>query len=102
MIRIQRLKNRIASDESGENMSDEWHILKPKILRAINQICQKKKRPGTYSICDFITRTCATNISKELIIELIIEKLTARIVTFNKKAAQGIDSFHELNEKKSL
>lgn len=47
-------------------------------------------------------RTCATNISKELIIELIIEKLTARIVTFNKKAAQGIDSFHELNEKKSL
>ena len=44
-------------------------------------------------------RTCATNISKELIIELILEKLTAHIVMFNKKASQGIDSFHELNEK---
>ena len=54
-------KLRIASAESDRNISDKLDILKPKILEAINQIRQKKKRPDTDSIYDFITRTCTTN-----------------------------------------
>ena len=56
-------KLRIGSDENDRNISDKLDILKSKILRAIDKICQKKKRPDTDSICDFITRTCATNIN---------------------------------------
>ena len=40
-------KLRIASDESDRNCSKELDILKPKILRAIDQIRQRKKDPDT-------------------------------------------------------
>ena len=40
-------KLRIASDESDRNCSNESDILKPKILRAIDQIRQRKKDPDT-------------------------------------------------------
>ena len=75
-------KLRIASAESDRNISDKLDILKPKILEAINQIRQKKKRPDTDSIYDFITRTCTTNITKELV-ELVIEDLIIQNVIFN-------------------
>ena len=75
---------RIASDENDRNYSNELDILKPRILQAIDQICQRKKRPDTDSIYEFITRTCATNINKELT-ELVIEELIAQNVIFNKK-----------------
>ena len=91
-------KLRIASDESDRNCSNELDILKPKILHAIDQIRQRKKRPDTDSIYDFIARTCATNINKELI-EVVIEELIAQNDIFNKKTAQGLDSFYKLNEK---
>ena len=45
-----------------------------------------------------IGRTCATNISKELL-ELVIEELINQNVIFNKKIVQGLDSFYKLNEK---
>ena len=91
-------KLRIASDESDRNCSKDLDILKPKILDAIDQICQRKKRPDTDYIYDFIARTCATNINKELI-EVVIEELIAQNDIFNKKTAQGHDSFYKLNEK---
>ena len=48
---------------------------------------------------DFITRTCATNISKKLI-ELVIEELITQNVIFNKKkTVQGLDLFYKLDEK---
>ena len=75
-------KLRIASDESDRN--NDIDILKPKILDSIDQIRQKKKRPDTDSIYDFIARTCATNINKELI-EVAIEELIAQNDIFNKK-----------------
>ena len=40
-------KLRIASDESDRNCSNELDILKPKILRAIDQIRQRRKDPDT-------------------------------------------------------
>ena len=89
-------KLRIASDESDRN--NDLDILKPKILDAIDQIRQRKKRPDTDSIYDFIARSCATNINKELL-EVVIEELIAENDIFNKKTAQGLDSFYKLNEK---
>ena len=91
-------KLRIASDESDRNISDKLDILKPKILQAIDHIRQKKKCPDTDSIYDFITRTCASNVNKELV-ELVIEELITQDVIFNKKTVQGLDSLYKLHEK---
>ena len=91
-------KLRIASDESDRNISDKLDILKPKILQAIDHIHQKKKCPDTDSIYDFITRTCASNVNKELV-ELVIEELITQDVIFNKKTVQGLDSLYKLHEK---
>ena len=85
-------KLRIASDESDRNCSNNLDILKPKILDAIDQIRQRKKCPDTDSIYDFITRTCATNINKELI-EVVIEELIAQNDIFNKKLLKVIIRF---------
>ena len=43
-------KLRIASDESGRDRCNDLDILKPKIVDAIDQILQRKKRPVTDSI----------------------------------------------------
>ena len=67
-------------------------------MHTIDQIRQRKKRPDTDSIYDFIARSCATNINKELL-EVVIEELIAENDIFNKKTAQGLDSFYKLNEK---
>ena len=75
-------KLRIASNKSDR--SNDFDILKPKTLDATEQICQRTKRPDTDSIYDFIARTCATNINKELI-EVVIEELIAQNDIFNKK-----------------
>ena len=77
---FEKLRN--ASDESDRN--NNLDILKPKNLDAIDQIHQRKKHPDTDSIYDFIARTCATNINKELI-EVVIEELIAQNDIFNKK-----------------
>ena len=89
-------KLRIASDESDRN--NDIDILKPKILDAIDQIRQRKKHPDADSIYDFIARTGATNINRELV-EVVIEELIAKNDVFNKKTAQGQDSFYKVNEK---
>ena len=72
------------------------HDILQKKLQAIDQIRQKKKRPDTDSVNDFIARSCATNINKELI-ELVVEELITQNVIFNK--TNGLDSFYKLNEK---
>ena len=77
-------KLRIASDESDRNCSNDLDILKPKILDSIDQIGQRKKCPDIDSIYDFIARTFATNINKELI-EIVMENLIAQNDIFNKK-----------------
>ena len=89
-------KLRIASDESDRN--NHLDTLKSKIFDVIDQIRQRKKRPDTDSIYDFIAGTCATNISKELI-EVVMEELIAQNEIFNKKTAQGQNSFYKVNEK---
>ena len=94
-------KLRIASDESDRNCSNDLDILKPKVLDVIDQIHQRKKRPVTDSVYDFISRTCATNINKELI-GVVIEELIAQNVIFNKKTAQGYHSFYKIIKRKSL
>ena len=94
-------KLRIASDVSEKNKSDELDILKPKILQAIYQICEKKRRPDNDSIYDFISRTCATNISKELV-ELVIEEPITQNVISSKKSIQGLHSFYKALIKVSI
>ena len=87
-------KLRIASEESDKKLT----MPRPKLLDAIDQIRQRKKRPDTNSTYDFIARNCATNINKELI-EVVIEELIAQNDIFNKKTTQSLDSFYKLNER---
>ena len=58
----------------------------------------RERRTLILIIYDFIARTLATNINKELI-EVVIEELIAQNDIFNKKTAQGHDSFYKVNEK---
>ena len=60
-------------------MSDELVILKLKLLLAIDQIREKKKRSDIDSIYVLSARTWASNISKGLI-ELIKEEPMTQVV----------------------
>ena len=91
-------KKRIVSHESDRNCSNNFDILKPKLLDEIDQICQRKKHPNTDSIYDSIAPACATNIDKELI-EVVIEVLIAQNDISNKKTTHDRDSFYKRNEK---
>ena len=79
-------------------MSDGLNILKTRKL--ISNWPNSQQKEGSWywlSIDDFIARTCATKISKELT-ELVIEKLITQNVIF-KKNVQGLDLVYKLNEK---
>ena len=54
---------------------------------------EKKKRPDTSSIYDYIMKTQATNAGKALI-DSVIFKLTLERKIINKKTPQSLDSFY--------
>ena len=62
-------KLKITRDERKiDDVSDETlSLFKPKILNAIDQIKQKKKRPDLNTICEYLSKTEASNTDKQLI-----------------------------------
>ena len=62
-------KLKITRDERKiDDVSDETlYIFKPKILNAIDQIKQKKKRPDLNTIYEYLSKTEASNTDKQLI-----------------------------------
>ena len=50
-------------------------LFKPKILNAIDQIKQKKKRPDLNTIYEYLSKTEASNADKQLI-ETILDLIT--------------------------
>ena len=67
---------------------------KSKILAAIDEIRQKKRRPDSDAIYEHIMKSEASNADKNLI-ETIIAELTKQNVIINKKTCHGLDSFYK-------
>ena len=67
---------------------------KSKILAAIDEIRQKKRRPDSDAIYEHIIKSEASNADKNLI-ETIIAELTKQNVIINKKTCHGLDSFYK-------
>ena len=66
---------------------------KPKILEAVDHLKGiSHKRPDVYSTFDFITRTTASNITKETLAGIITDLVKQNII-INKKSVNGCDSF---------
>ena len=67
---------------------------KSKILAAIDEIRQKKRRPDINASYEHIMKSEASNADKNLI-ETIIAELTKQNVIINKKRCHGLDSFYK-------
>ena len=68
-------------------------LFKPKVLNAINKICESRKRPDDDSIIDYIIKTEASNVDKPLLISITNELINQNLIE-NKKTRQGLDSFY--------
>ena len=68
-------------------------LFKPKVLNAINKICESRKRPDDDSIIDYIIKTEASNVDKPLLVSITNELINQNLIE-NKKTRQGLDSFH--------
>ena len=93
-------KLKITSKENEDIIIERSHYshFTPLILSAINHIREKKKRPDTSSIYDYIMKTQASNADKVLI-ESVIAKLTLEDKIVNKKTPQSLDSFYNFTKE---
>ena len=63
-------------DRKTDDVNDvTLSLFKPKILNAIDQIKQKKKRPDLNTIYEYLSKTEASNADKQLI-EIILDLIT--------------------------
>ena len=84
---------KLAITHSDINANINISHFKPKILEAIDHLKGiSDKRPDLDSIFDFITRTTASNITKEALVDIITDLVKQNII-INKKSINGRDSF---------
>ena len=84
---------KLAITHSDINANINISHFKPKILEAIDHLKGiSHKRQDVYSIFDFITRTTASNITKEALAGIITDLVKQNII-INKKSVNGRDSF---------
>ena len=84
---------KLAITHSDINANINISHFKPKILGAIDHLkCISHKCPDVESIFDFITRTTASNITKEALAGITTDLLKQNIV-MNKKSINGHNSF---------
>ena len=76
-------------------------LFKPKILNAVDQIKQKKKRPDLNTIYEYLSKTEASNTDKQLI-ETILANLVETNIIINRKIPKGFDSFQKLEVVEAL
>ena len=83
-------------DRKTDDVNDvTLSLFKPKILNAIDQIKQKKKRPDLNTIYEYLSKTEASNADKQLI-ETILGNLIEATIIVNRKTPTGLDSFRRL------
>ena len=69
------------------------------ILKSIDKLRGKKKRPDLDSIFDFLSKTVAINIDKDTLTDSISQLITQKVVV-NKKTPNGSDSLYLSNFEK--
>ena len=87
-------KLKITRDERKiDDVSDETlSLFKPKMLNAIDQIKQKKKRPDLNTVYEYLSKTEASNTDKQLI-ETILANLVETNIIVNRKTPKGMIRF---------
>ena len=90
-------------EKQSDDTRSMFLLFKPKVLNAINNIRESKKRPDNDSILDYIIKTEASNVDKPLIIS-ITNKLINQNLIENKKTREGLDSLHlvELSDEGNI
>ena len=92
---------KLAITHSDKNANINISHFKPKILEAIDHLKGiSHKRSDVGSIFDFITRTTASNITKEALANFITDLVKQNIIV-NKKSINGRDSFRRNTEVSS-
>ena len=76
-------------------------LFKPKILNAVDQIKQKKKRPDLNTIYEYLSKIEASNTDKQLI-ETILASLVETNIIVNRKTPKILDSFQKLEVAEAL
>ena len=79
--------------ENSNNLDNGMKIM---ILDSIDKLWGKKKRPDTDSIFDFLSKTVATNIDKDTLIDSISQLITQKVLV-NKKTPNGYDCLYLSN-----
>ena len=74
--------------------SDKLFLFKPKILQATEYIREKRKRPDTNAIYEYLKETEASNIDKETISNIISELMNQKILENKKIDICGFFSFN--------
>ena len=83
-------------DRKIDDVNDETlSLFKLKILKAIDQIKQNKKRPNLNTIYEYLCKTKASNANKQLI-ETILGNLIETNTIVNRKTRNVLDSFQRL------
>ena len=95
---FEKLKIKSEENEDIIIQQGDYSHFTPLILSPINYIREKKKRPDTSSIYDYIMKTQASNADKALI-ESAIVKLTLEGKIVNKKTPQDLHSFYKSTKK---
>ena len=84
---------KLAITHSDINANINIPHFKPKILEAIDHLkSMSHKRSDVDSVFDFITRSTASNITKEALADIITDLVKQNII-INKKSVNGCDSF---------
>ena len=82
------------NDHMNDDANDETlSLLKTKILKAIYQIKQKKKKPDLNTSCKYLSKTKALNADKQMI-ETMLGNLTENNIDVKRKTPKGLDSSH--------
>ena len=85
------------TDEYFENVHNTNNIYAPsafreKVIQAIDKLRKNHKRPDIDSILDWVMKTEASNVDRDLIESIIVELMNDKIIV-NKKTTKGCDSF---------
>ena len=88
--------NIIRDETKIDDVSDETlSLCKPKILDAIDQIKQEKKRPDLNTIYEYLSKIQASNTDNQLV-ETILGNLVETNIIVNRKTPKGFDSLQKL------